>query len=411
MNRMINLIKVSMWTALMLFMFSCEDEDEGNVVVIAIGENAAEEAQLAFINAEEGQTIRFEEGVYEFLNTLSMDGKNNVKIEGAGMGLTILNFSGQLAGGEGLLIANTDNVRIEGLTIQDAHGDALKSRECNRISFVDVGTVWTGEPGAENGAYGLYPVLCTEVFIDGCYAYGASDAGIYVGQSDQVIVKNSIAEGNVAGIEIENTTNADVFDNEAFDNTGGILVFDLPGLTQTGNSIRVFNNNCHDNNRVNFAPEGNIVANVPAGTGVMLLSTRFVEVFDNDIHENEFVGVLIASYLLINDLPDDPNYFPFPSSIYVLDNDYRMTAGEVEQDQPDFILDLMWLLGQYELDQPNVFIDGIFTSEGTICINEDDVSFINLNALEDSNGGSLNTDIVPFECERSRLPEIAFDPY
>ena len=88
-----------------------------------------------------------------------------------------------------------------------------------------------------------------------------------------MIVKNCVAEGNVAGIEIENTTNADVYDNEAFDNTGGILVFDLPGLTQYGSNVRAFNNNIHDNNRTNFAPVGNIVGNVGAGTGFMILST------------------------------------------------------------------------------------------------------------------------------------------
>lgn len=53
-------------------------------------------------------------------------------------------------------------------------------------------------------------------------AIGASDAGIYVRQSRDVIVRNSRAEFNVAGIEIENTVNADVYGNTATNNTGGI---------------------------------------------------------------------------------------------------------------------------------------------------------------------------------------------
>ena len=64
------------------------------------------------------------------------------------------------------------------------------------------------------------------MLIDSCVAIGASDAGIYVGQSENIIVKNSIAEFNVAGIEIENSYYADVFNNYASNNTGGILVFD-----------------------------------------------------------------------------------------------------------------------------------------------------------------------------------------
>ena len=51
----------------------------------------------------------------------------------------------------------------------------------------------------------FYPVASEDVLIDGCVAIGASDAGIYVGQSQNIIVKNSRAEFNVAGIEIENS--------------------------------------------------------------------------------------------------------------------------------------------------------------------------------------------------------------
>ena len=44
---------------------------------------------------------------------------------------------------------------------------------------------------------------------------GASDAGIYVGQSSQVVVRTSRAERNVAGFELENTKGAELYDNEA----------------------------------------------------------------------------------------------------------------------------------------------------------------------------------------------------
>ena len=81
------------------------------------------------------------------------------------------------------------------------------------------------------------------VLIDRVTVKGASDAGIYVGQSQQIVVRNSRAEGNVAGIEIENSYNADVHDNVATGNTGGILVFDLPDLPQQGgHAVRLFNN-------------------------------------------------------------------------------------------------------------------------------------------------------------------------
>jgi len=391
---------------------SCSDDDEPkNQIIIAAGENAAEDAQLAFIDVEEDFEIVFEEGTFKFPTTLSMDGKTNIVIRGAGRDKTILDFSSQSSGGEGVLITNSVNIRIEDLTVRDAKGDALKTRDCNTISFINIGTIWSGEPRTENGAYGLYPVLCSQVYIDGCYAYGASDAGIYVGQSDQVIVKNSVAEGNVAGIEIENTTNADVFDNEAFDNTGGILVFDLPGLTKAGSAVRVFNNNVHDNNRKNFAPAGNIVANVPAGTGMMILSTKFVEIFENDFLENYFSGVLLANYLLVNDFPDDPSYNPWPAGIFVHDNTYTMNGSIDPAIQTPLVQDMMGLIALNGYSQPNILMDGLIMSDDAICIAEtSETTFVNLNAL-DGSFGSVTDELGSQDCTKNPLPEVSFDPF
>ncbi len=50
-------------------------------------------------------------------------------------------------------------------------------------------------------------------------AIGASDAGIYGGQCSQIVVHNSRAEFNVAGIEIENSPFADVHGNSASTNS------------------------------------------------------------------------------------------------------------------------------------------------------------------------------------------------
>lgn len=387
-----------------------EEPELKKEIIISVGTDAADEAQQAFIEVEEEYTIIFEEGLFSFTNTLSMDGKNKIVIKGAGRDKTYLDFSGQLAGGDGVLVSNSNSIRFEDLTIRDAKGDALKARDCNKISFVNIGTVWSGEPNIENGAYGLYPVLSTEVYIDNCYAYGASDAGIYVGQSDQVILKNSVAEGNVAGIEIENTTNADVFGNEAFDNTGGILVFDLPGLTKYGNSTRVYDNNCHDNNRINFAPKENTVANVPAGTGCMILSTKNVEIFNNNFKDNNFVGVLVANYLILNPSPSDPNYDPFPDGIYIHDNTHSMTGAVDVVNQIELIQGIIGVLGIYGLSQPNVMLDGLLMAPDAVCIQEGSASFVNLNVADDT-FASVTTDASTHDCAKEPLPTIVFEPF
>jgi len=164
-------------------------------------------------------------------------------------------------------------------------------QETDGINMVNVKAEWTNGPNPENGAYGLYPVQCRNVVIDKCISVGASDAGIYVGQSVNIVVKNSEAYHNVAGIEIENSINADVFGNNAHHNTGGILIFDLPDLiVKKGQNVRVFDNLLEENNLDNFAPPGNIVGTVPAGTGILVLATSDVEIYNNCIINNKTIG-------------------------------------------------------------------------------------------------------------------------
>jgi parallel beta-helix repeat protein len=285
-------------------------------IEVAPGGDAHEALQGALIDARPGDVIHIAAGRYALTDGLSLD-VANVTVRGDGPGRTILAFDGQKGGAEGLLItANGDTVR--GFSVQNAKGDAIKSKGVDQVSFIDLDVEWTGGPKETNGAYGVYPVASTHVLIDRVTAKGASDTGIYVGQSQYVVIENSRAEGNVAGIEIENCFNADVHDNVSTHNAGGILVFDLPGLPQMGgHSTRVFHNEVVDNDTPNFAPKGNIVANVPTGTGVMVMANRDVHVFDNRIDGNASVAVMLIAYL---DAFDDPKYDPLPRDVSVHGN-------------------------------------------------------------------------------------------
>jgi parallel beta-helix repeat protein len=277
--------------------------------------------QTQFIMAENGSTITLDEGSFRFTGSLSMEGKKNISIKGRGKDKTILSFKGQTDGAEGIRISNAENITLEDLTVQDSKGDAIKTMNVMGITFRNVKTEWTGEPKAENGSYGLYPVQCEKVLIEGCEAIGASDAGIYVGQSKDIIVRKSRAYHNVAGIEIENSLNAEVYDNEATENTGGILIFDLPDLVlKKGGYTKVYNNNIHHNNFLNFAPKGNIVGKVPDGTGVLILAANHVEVFDNQIINNKSMGVGVISYFTTENPIKDKLYYPYSEAISIHDN-------------------------------------------------------------------------------------------
>ena len=283
---------------------------------VAAGPDAQSRLQAALIDAKPGDTVQIGAGRFDLTDGLSLD-VDKVTVRGAGPGATILNFKGQKGAGEGLLITS-DDVVIRGLAVEDSKGNGIKSKGANRIVYHDLRVEWTGGPKTTNGAYGLYPVESSDILIDKVTVKGASDAGIYVGQSKNIIVRNSTAMFNVAGIEIENSYGADVYGNIAMHNTGGILIFDLPNLPQMGgHNVRIFSNRVAKNDTPNFAPKGNIVASVPVGTGVMVMANRDVVVFGNALEENSSANVMLVSYV---SKYNDATYNPMPRRVTVRDN-------------------------------------------------------------------------------------------
>lgn len=280
------------------------------------GGDAHEKLQTALIEAAAGDTVHIAAGRYALANGLSLD-VDGVTVKGDGPGATILDFSAQKGEGEGLLITS-DNVVVRDLGIENAAGNGVKSKGSDGIALVNLRVEWTGGPKSTNGAYGLYPVSSKNVLIDRAVVKGASDAGIYVGQSTNIIVRNSRAEMNVAGIEIENSYDADVKDNVATNNAGGILVFDLPDLPQQGGrNVLLVNNKVIANNHANFAAPGNIVAGVPSGTGIMVMANDRVMVTGNEISDNQGNGVMIVAY---TQAFTDKAYNPLPRGVFVTGN-------------------------------------------------------------------------------------------
>jgi parallel beta-helix repeat protein len=284
----------------------------------------AKKLQEQLLDAKPGSVVEIPAGRYHLDRGLSLR-VNGVTIHGAGMEQTILSFRNQVAGPEGLLVQASD-FKVEGLTIEDTKGDALKINSGDNITIRGVRVRWTDGPKTTNGAYGLYPVKTTNVLIEDSQSFGAADAGIYVGQSRNVVVRGCRAEQNVAGIEIENTIDADVHDNLATGNTGGILVFNMPNLSQPGHSTRVFRNKVDANNLGNFGAKGTAVASVPAGSGVVVNSNSQVEIFDNDVTNNATANVIVSSYFstgYFNTRGVQPNYDPYPRAIHVHDNRFK----------------------------------------------------------------------------------------
>ncbi|WP_394842778.1 right-handed parallel beta-helix repeat-containing protein [Pendulispora brunnea] len=284
-------------------------------------------------DAKSGDTIKFGEGTFSFTRQLALPPNvKNFTVLGAGREKTVLDFQGQTATSNDSVFAQyVEKIRFEGFTVKDGRGNGIKVLQGTNVVFRNVKTYWTSADEASHGAYGLYPVQSTNVLIENSVTIGASDTGIYVGQSKNIIVRNNDAHGNVAGIEIENCFTADVHDNDVYDNASGILIFDLPNLEQKGgHDIRVFNNKVHENNHRNFSP-GGLLQNVPAGTGFFVLANTNVEVFGNTFEKNGTTQTSILSYFILGEEIKDTGYTkPYPTNVYVHDNTYANGGTDVD---------------------------------------------------------------------------------
>ena len=400
------------WSLVLLTSLSLSAKE----IFIEPSDNSQEEVQTALIELSSGDILTLSPGTFIFEDGLSLD-VDEVIVRGSGINETILDFKNQMSGAQGLLVTS-DRVTLKDFAVTDAKGDAIKVIGAEGINMINLKTEWTGGPKTTNGAYGLYPVESTDVLIDGCVAIGASDAGIYVGQSKNIIVRNSVAQYNVAGIEIENSYYADVYDNLASHNTGGILVFDLPDLPQQGGRhVRVFRNKVIDNDTDNFAPEGNIVGEVPRGTGIIIQANSDVEVFNNDISGNGTVNVSIVTY---SNETQDENYYPHPRSIQIHGNRFGEGGFDPDIETGELAAILFELSGG---NMPDIFWDGILPTsqiifgqpneERLVLTNNGDATFLTINPIKYLLPffDPVETDISEYEGEVRPLAQITINSF
>lgn len=406
------MMRITVLTASAIALAACGKQSAEAPTPAAPEKPFEERLQEKLLDAKPGDVIEIPEGVFSFNRSLSLNA-DGVTLRGKGMDKSILSFKEQAQGAEGLLVS-ADDFTIEDLAIEDAKGDALKVNEGKNIVIRRVRTEWTGGPKTENGAYGIYPVQATNVLVEESVAIGASDAGIYVGQSRNVVVRNNRAEKNVAGIEIENTFDADVYGNVATGNTGGVLVFNMPNLAQPGARTRVFKNTVADNNHENFGLEGTTVRNVPTGSGIIVQSNDRVEIFDNDIAGNDTANVIIAS-IYSSGLSTDgmsADFDGFPEGVYVYANrmsgggkapgNAEMAALKAAAFGPDGAFpDVIW----DGVVDPKKFVDGATPAALRVCVQNPGAEVFNF----DSANASANARIATSEvyCALEKLPAVA----
>ena len=354
----------------------CASNAQASTLQFAPGQEA--ELQTKLNNLGECTTIELAAGRFVFKNALTIAGVNGITIKGAGKKATTIQFV-DAVNVNGIDVESANNFTIRDLKVVDSPKNAIEIRLSENIHIDNVITTWSTTSGPErgnNGAYGYYPVNVTNVLLENSESYYASDAGIYVGQCVNALVRNNRAEWNVMGLEIENTVNAEVYDNVVQNNTAGLLVYDLNKNTIVTRNIRVHDNIVVNNNNDNFANAG-IVKATPSGIGFIITAAREVEVFDNTFENNNTTDIAMVSGL-ISETPDfgqwKQNNFRL-HSIYIHDNTFKGGTGDSidngktsGKDRPlGVLVDELWKTVNAErtgvdrssINVPNILYDGV----------------------------------------------------
>lgn len=311
---------------------SAPEERAPQTIVVAEGESI----QTAVDRAQPGDTIEIPYGVYHERVVIDMSDITLRGIPGADGALPVLDGRGELTEG---VIASGNNFTVGNLHVRNFSDNGILVEGVTNVRFHDI--------FAENtGTYGVYPVQSTNVVIERVRVTGADDAGIYAGQCENVVVRDSEAYGNVLGIELENTLGGEVYDNHAHDNTLGVLIVLLPQLTSKVSADTLLRDNVIENNNLaNFADAG-VARLAPAGVGILLLGTDNAEVTNNTIRDNKTAGV--AVYSLTRSGAFDVNELdigPLPEGNWIHDNAYENNGFDPDAAVADLGIpgaDIIW---------------------------------------------------------------------
>jgi parallel beta-helix repeat protein len=277
---------------------------DGGPTVVTV--RSGESIQAAVAAATDNTIIQVEPGTYrESIDIPASRRLRNFTLRGMVVGgqRVILEGAdpetGQSQRQNGIFASDVVNFTVEGFQVQNYRENgvwvgATALGQSRDLTFRDLIVDNTGK-------YGIFPQAAVNALVEKSKVTRVADAGIYVGQSEgTLIIQDNEVARNVAGIECENSNDCVIRRNNSHDNTGGILVFTLPGLLRKEClRAQLYENRIENNNTPNFASPADVVYNVPSGSGVTIIGADQVTVRDNMITGNQSYAVAVVSLTLL----------------------------------------------------------------------------------------------------------------
>jgi len=210
-----------------------------------------------------------------------------------------------------------DGLVIKGFTVEGFQNMGIWLRHVKNYKI-------EGNESINNQENGIFPTLSANGLVKNNIAYGSLDSALWVEGSENVRVINNELHDSPTGLEITISKKITVVQNDVHDNTVGIGLYHpgAAGLPQSEwpagpyGDWHVVNNDVHDNNFPNPA-EGGETGALPPGIGVLLLGVDSVNLQNNRVEGNNYVGIGMVDWCLavvaaglVDNVPDCVYYFP-----------------------------------------------------------------------------------------------------
>lgn len=194
---------------------------------------------------------------------------------------------------------DVDGVEIKGFTVEGFENNGIWLRFVKNFTIEDNESI-------NNLENGIWPTLSADGLVKNNVSYGALDSALWVEASENVRVISNELHHSPTGFEVTVSNEIYAEDNDIHDNTVGVGLYHpssagLPPLEPLDRNgfWHIVGNRIYDNNFENPAPEGSIVAELPPGIGILITGVDNLDIEDNLIENNDFLGIAMVDYCLV----------------------------------------------------------------------------------------------------------------